>query len=414
MIAQSTYDAIAAIYREKRSSVLATLIRLLGSVELAEEAMQDAFSVALAQWPLGGVPVNPSSWLISTGRHKAIDALRRNSRGEQVHMLAALEAATSLNPEPEIDHPDYPDDRLRLIFTCCHPALALEAQIALTLQTLGGLTTPQIAHAFLIPLPTVAQRIVRAKAKIRDARIPYRVPPPAELHGRLEAVMLVLYLIFNQGNNACLPCELPDLAAEAIALTRNLRLLLPSEPEIDGLLALMLLHHARRDARLTRDGDLILLDRQDRALWDRVAIEEGLGLVESALRNGLPSPYSIQAAIAAVHASAADANSTDWPQIVGLYDVLLLLDPSPVIALNRAVAVAMAQGPAAGLDLLDDQALSTPLATYSFFHSARGDLHRRLGQWSASAASYREALTCATNDADRRFLANRLAEIEHT
>ncbi len=265
LIAQSTYDAIAAIYREQRAYVLATLIRLLGSVELAEEAMQDAFSVALAQWPLVGVPANPSSWLISTARHKAIDALRRNSRSEQVHMLAALEAATSFNPEPEIDHPDYPDDRLRLIFTCCHPALALEAQIALTLQTLGGLTTPQIAHAFLIPLPTVAQRIVRAKAKIRDARIPYRVPPPAELHGRLEAVMLVLYLIFNQGNNARLTGDPPDLATEAIALTRNLRLLLPLEPEIDGLLALMLLHHARRDARLTRDGDLILLDQQDRA-----------------------------------------------------------------------------------------------------------------------------------------------------
>jgi RNA polymerase sigma-70 factor (ECF subfamily) len=327
-------------------------------------------------------------------------------------MLAALEAATTLNPEPEIDHSDYPDDRLRLIFTCCHPALALEARIALTLQTLGGLTTPQIAHAFLVPLPTMAQRIVRAKAKIRDARIPYRVPPPEELHERLDAVMLVLYLIFNQGNNPRPSADLPDLAAEAIALTRNLRLLLPSTPEIDGLLALMLLHHARRHARLTTTGDVILLDQQDRALWDRAAISEGLELVESALRNSVASPYSIQAAIAAVHASAADASTTDWPQIVALYDVLLRLDPSPVIALNRAVAVAMAQGPAAGLTLLDDSALATPLAAYSFFHSARGDLHRRLGQRTESAVSYRRAVEYATNEADRRFLFSRLAEVE--
>jgi len=405
---------IDSVYRAESGRILATLIRLLGDFDLAEDAMQDAFAAALDRWPNDGVPENPRAWLVATGRFKAIDALRRRARFNAAQDKIAEQFATSSPESKGSDDECLEDDRLRLIFTCCHPALAPETRVALTLREVCGLRTEEIARAFLTTAPTLAQRIVRAKAKIRDARIPYRVPPPAELHGRLEAVMLVLYLIFNQGNNACLPCELPDLAAEAIALTRNLRLLLPSEPEIDGLLALMLLHHARRDARLTRDGDLILLDRQDRALWDRVAIEEGLGLVESALRNGLPSPYSIQAAIAAVHASAADANSTDWPQIVGLYDVLLLLDPSPVIALNRAVAVAMAQGPAAGLDLLDDQALSTPLATYSFFHSARGDLHRRLGQWSASAASYREALTCATNDADRRFLANRLAEIEHT
>ena len=404
-------QALEQIYREEWGRIVATLIRLLGSFELAEEAAQEAFAVALEQWPRQGVPANARAWLISTARHKAIDALRRKTRweagGDPQAALAALAQQPGLSVEE--DGVAVEDDRLRLIFTCCHPALNREAQVALTLRTLCGLTTEQIAKAFLLPLATMAQRLVRAKHKIRDAGIPYRTPPRAELAARLEAVLLVVYLVFNEGYNAA--GDGGALSQEATRLGRLLSELLPAEPEVRGLLALMLLHDARREARMSSDGDLILLEDQDRQQWDRKAIAEGALLAEAALKSG-PGPYSVQAAIAAVHAQAESAEETDWPQIVALYDVLLRMQPSPVVELNRAAAVAMAEGYAAGLRLLDDLEERGELRGYHLLPAARADLLRRLGEQAAAATAYREALALVSHEVERRFLAKRLVAME--
>jgi RNA polymerase sigma-70 factor (ECF subfamily) len=398
------------VYRDEWGRIVATLIRLLGSFDLAEEAAQEAFAVALEQWPEQGTPANPRAWLISTARHKAIDRLRRKARweddGDPAEILAALEQQPALEFEEALA---VEDDRLRLIFTCCHPALATEAQVALTLRTLCGLTTEQIAKAFLVPLVTMAQRLVRAKQKIRDAGIPYRTPPRAELAERLAAVLLVVYLVFNEGYNAAAGGR--ELCDEAIRLGRLLTELLPGEAEARGLLALMLLHSARREARTDKDGDLVLLEDQDRGLWKQAEIGEGSRLAESALRAA-PGPYSVQAAIAAVHANAQNAEQTDWAQIVALYDVLLRMQPSPVIELNRAAAVAMAQGCEAGLRLLDDLDRRDELRGYYLLPAARADMLRRLGRWEAAAQAYREALALVVQEADRRFLVRRLGEVE--
>ena len=404
----SEQESLEQIYRDEWGRIVATLIRMLGSFDMAEEAAQEAFAIALEQWPRQGIPANPRAWLISTARHKALDALRRKTRWEDAGDPEARLAALAQEPALAIEEDVLPveDDRLRLIFTCCHPALNADAQVALTLRTLCGLTTEQIAKAFLVPLATMAQRLVRAKQKIRDAGIPYRTPPRAELAERLQAVLLVVYLVFNEGYNAA--GEGRALSEEAIRLGRVLSELLPAEPEVRGLLALMLLHNARRDARKSRDGDLILLEDQDRLLWNQAAIADGLQLAESALRTG-PGPYSVQAAIAAVHASAPSAHQTDWPQIVALYDVLLRMKPSPVIELNRAAAVAMAQGCEEGLRLLDDLEDREELRGYYLLPAARADLLRRRGQWDEA---YRAALALVAQEADRSFLARRLAEME--
>jgi len=396
------------IYREQWGRIVATLIRQLGSFELAEEAAQEAFATALEQWPREGLPANPRAWLISTARHKAIDALRRKTRWEDAGDPAAALEALAAMPAAEAEEDVPEDDRLRLIFTCCHPALATEAQVALTLRTLCGLTTEQIAQAFLVPLATMAQRLVRAQQKIRDAGIPYRTPPRAELAERLAAVLLVVYLVFNEGYNAA--GEGAALSDEAIRLGRLVSELLPGEAEARGLLALMLLHDARRAARRTSGGDVILLEEQDRGLWDGAKIGEGLALAERALRAG-PGPYSIQAAIAAVHAQAATAERTDWAQIVALYDVLLRVQASPVIELNRAAAVAMAEGCEAGLRLLDELAGGGELRGYYLLPAARADMLRRLGLWEQAAQAYREALGLVNGEAERRFLARRLDEV---
>ena len=402
------------IYREQWGSVVATLIRLLGSFELAEEAAQEAFAAAVEQWPREGLPANPRAWLISTARHKAIDAMRRKSRWEDAGDPA--EALAALEHSPGFAYPQSPnedelleDDRLRLIFTCCHPALGTEAQVALTLRTLCGLTTEQIARGFLVPMPTMAQRLVRAQQKIRDAGIPYREPPRAELDERLAAVLLVVYLVFNEGYNAA--GEGRALSDEAIRLGRLLNELLPGQAEVRGLLALMLLHDARREARRSGEGDLILLEEQDRSLWDAAKIREGLAQAESALRS-TPGPYSVQAAIAAVHAQAASAGQTDWAQIAALYAVLLRMQPSPVIELNRAVAVAMSEGCEAGLRLIDELDRRGELRGYYLLPAARADMLRRLKRWGLAAQAYQQALRLTTQDADRRFLSKRLAEME--
>jgi len=409
------------IYRQESGRVLATLIRLLGDFDLAEEAAQEAFATALEQWPQQGIPTKPSAWLVSTARHKALDVIRRRTRfqgkQEELQRLAELQVENGRDAESEdvmLSHVLQSDDRLRLIFTCCHPALKIEAQVALTLRTLCGLTTEEIARAFLSPLPTTAQRLVRAKQKIRDARIPYRVPPMDELAERLAAVMLVVYLVFNEGYNAASGDALVrrDLCAEAIRLGRLLCELLPQEAEARGLLALMLLHDSRRDTRAGANGEMLLLEEQDRSQWNREQIREGLALVESALRSAPPGVYSVQAAIAAVHARAERAENTDWAQIAGLYDVLLRLQPSPVIELNRAVAVAMAEGPAEGLRLLDELEMRGELRGYHLLSAARGDLARRLCQWSTASDAYRQALALVSNETERRFLARRLAETE--
>jgi RNA polymerase sigma-70 factor (ECF subfamily) len=404
-------ECLENIYRDEWGRIVATLIRLLGSFDLAEEAAQEAFAVALQQWPRQGFPANPRAWLISTARHKALDALRRKTRWEDGGDPEEKLAGLAQNPAAELDEDglSLEDDRLRLIFTCCHPALNGDAQVALTLRTLCGLTTEQIAKAFLVPLATMAQRLVRAKQKIRDAGIPYRTPPRAELKERLEAVLLVVYLVFNEGYNAA--GERRALSEEAIRLGRVLCELLPAEAEVRGLLALMVLHDARRAARRSRDEELILLEDQDRRLWNRAAIGEGLQLAESALRSA-PGPYSVQAAIAAVHANAACAAQTDWQQIVALYDVLLRMQPSPVIELNRAAAVAMAEGCEAGLRLLDELQERGELRGYYLLPAARADLLRRLGGWGAAAEAYREALALVGEGAERRYLAGRLAEAE--
>src|SRR5260221_6679202 len=410
-VASNVRERIDALYRSDSRRVLATLIRLLGSFDSAEEAMHDAFIAALDSWPAEGVPDNPRAWLISTGRFKAIDRVRRAARFDAALAGAAEQLEGSAPPASDFDD-NLEDDRLRLIFTCCHPALSPDARIALTLREVCGLETEQIARAFLIPAPTLAQRIVRAKGKIRDAHIPYQVPSRDELSGRLDVVLHVLYLVFNEGYSASFGDTVVrhDLSAEAIRLGRLLVELLP-EPEAIGLLALMLLHDARRLARTSAEGELILLDEQDRSLWNREQIQEGLALVDQALASRRFGPYTLQAAIAAVHAEARDAAATDWAQIVGLYDVLVRADPSPVVELNRAAAVAMRDGPAAGLALVDAILARGELLDYQWAHSARAELCRWLGRTADARASYQRALELARQEPERRFLERRLAEL---
>lgn len=403
-------EKINAIYQSESRHVLATLIRLLGDFDVAEEALHDAFRAALEQWPRDGVPANPRSWLVSAGRFKAIDGLRRQARFDVLD-----DADTLADPASEPDDTDdegLEDDRLRLIFTCCHPALSPDTQVALTLREVCGLATEEIARAFLTPTPTLAQRIVRAKTKIRDARIPYQVPSPSELPQRLDSVLRVIYLVFNEGYSASSGAALTrlDLSEEAIRLGRLLVELLP-EPEAQGLLSLMLLHESRRAARADAEGELILLDDQDRSLWDRERIAEGSALVQQALVSQRYGPYAVQAAIAAVHANASHAAVTDWPQIVALYDVLLRIDTSPVIELNRAVAVAMRDGPAAGLALIDAILQNGDLTDYHLAHAARADLFRRLGRTDEAIAAYEQALALTRQEPERRFLVRRLLEI---
>jgi RNA polymerase sigma-70 factor (ECF subfamily) len=404
-------ETLDRVYREESRRVLATLIRLLGDFEAAEEALHDAFMAAMQQWPREGVPSNPRAWLVSTGRFKAIDSLRRRARFDNtVEDLAQKLFETP--DETALDERSVEDDRLRLIFTCCHPALSSEARIALTLREVCGLTTEEIARAFLIAPSAIAQRIVRAKAKIRDARIPYQVPSRAELPERLDAVLHVIYLVFNEGYSASSGDSVTraDLSAEAIRLGRLLFDLLP-EPEVIGLLALMLLHESRRTARTSPEGELILLEQQDRSLWNRDMIAEGRSLVERALGPGETGPYSLQAAISALHAEAPDAASTDWRQIAALYTLLVRVQPSPVIELNRAVAVAMRDGPAAGLDLIDAILSRGELRDYHLAHAARADLLRRLGRNADAVASYRRALELARQAPERQFLERRIQEL---
>jgi RNA polymerase sigma-70 factor (ECF subfamily) len=407
-----TGDSIDQVFRSESRRVLATLIRLLGDFDLAEEALQDAFSAAVERWPQEGLPSNPRAWLISTGRFKAIDGLRRRARFDESLGQVAERLGDGITLPEELDDEQVGDDRLRLIFTCCHPALPPDAQIALTLREVCGLTTEEIARAFLSPAPTLAQRIVRAKAKIKAARIPYQVPSRAELPERLATVLHTIYLVFNEGYSASSGTSLTrhDLSAEAIRLGRLLVELLP-EPEALGLLALMLLHESRRAARTSAEGDLVLLDDQDRSAWDRDMIVEGVTLVERAMRSRQFGPYTLQAAIAAVHAEAPSSAETDWSEIVGLYDVLLRADPSPVIELNRAAAVAMRDGPVAGLRLIDALFARGELRTYSLAHSARAELCRRLGWTGEAIESYRTALTLTAQEPQRRFIERRLSAL---
>lgn len=401
---------VAQVYREQSRRILATLIRLLGDFDLAEEALHEAFFVAVERWQADGVPDNPRAWLVSVGRFKAIDALRRRARfaASQAALFSQLEQLEQDDWSVE----DVQDDRLRLIFTCCHPALAADAQVPLTLREICDLSTEEIARAFLVAPATIAQRIVRAKAKIRDAGIPYQVPQLSELPERLESVLRVIYLVFNEGYSASMGTELTrdELTREAIRLGYLLLELLP-EAEVMGLLALMLLHESRRAARISATGELILLDEQDRSLWQQDLIEEGCALVERGLRSGRAGPYCLQAAIAAVHAGAASAEHTDWAQIVGLYDVLLRLQPSPVIQLNRAVALAKRDGPAAGLEQVQAILDRGDLQDYHLAHAARADFCRQLGQIAAARESYQHALALARQDPERRFLEQRLAQL---
>lgn len=399
---------IEEIYRLEARRVFATLVRLLRDFDLAEDALQEAFTAAMQQWPQDGLPHNPRAWLVSAARFKAIDRLRREAR---IDSLEDLEQEPVAPPEKEQEA--IVDDQLRLIFTCCHPALAAELQIALTLREICGLTTEAIASAFLVTPTTMAQRLVRGKAKIRNAGIPYEVPSQRHLGERLKAVLTVIYLVFNEGYHASSGDSLdrPDLAQEAIRLGRLLLELLP-HAEVRGLLALMLLHHARRATRTSPDGDLLLLEEQDRSLWDRTLIREGQELLESALITRQFGAFSVQAAIAAVHAEAPTADATDWPQIVALYDVLLRLAPSPIVELNRAVAVAMGDGPETGLTLVDNLLARGDLRQYHLAHAAKADLHRRLRQYPEAHKSYKEALQLAQQQVEKRFLQKRLDEIK--
>jgi RNA polymerase sigma-70 factor (ECF subfamily) len=407
-----TTATVEQLYRTESRRVLATLIRLLGDFDLAEEALQEAFAAAVERWPNEGVPKNPRAWLVSTGRFKAIDSLRRRARFDASLAAVADQLGDGVTPPLEIDDEGVEDDRLRLIFTCCHPALPPDAQIALTLREVCGLTTEEIARAFLSPAPTLAQRIVRAKAKIKDAKIPYQVPARPDLPERLATVLHVIYLVFNEGYSASSGASLTlhDLSAEAIRLGWLLVELLP-EPEAVGLLALMLLHESRREARTTADGEVVLLDDQDRSRWKREMIAEGVALVERAMRSRQIGPYTLQAAIAAVHAEAPTAAETDWAEIVGLYDVLLRAEPSPVVELNRAAAVAMRDGPEAGLILIDDLLARGELADYALAHSARAELSRRLGRQEAAIQSYQRALSLTRQEPQRRFIERRLGEL---
>ena len=406
-------ETVDTVYRNQSRSVLATLIRLLGDFDLAEEALHEAFKAALEQWPRDGVPANPRAWLVSTGRFKAIDAIRKRSRLEPLPDDLAGRLTTDGPEANALERDSVEDDRLRLIFTCCHPALALDAQVALTLREVCGLTTEEIARAFLTAAPTLAQRIVRAKAKIRNARIPYQVPSRADLPERVDAVLRVVYLVFNEGYSASSGTEITrhDLSSEAISLGRLLFDLLP-EPDVAGLVGLMLLHDSRRAARASPAGDLVLLEDQDRGLWNRDYIREGTALVQRALAAGAVGPYTIQAAIAAVHANAAATEATDWGEIVALYDLLVRAEPSPVIELNRAVAVAMRDGPATGLKLIDAILARGDLQNYHLAHAARADLCRRLGQTAAARVSYQRALGLTQQAPERRFLEQRLEELK--
>jgi RNA polymerase sigma-70 factor (ECF subfamily) len=405
-------ERVEAVYRSDSRRVLATLIRLLGDFDLAEEALHEAFTAAVERWPRDGVPANPRAWLVSAGRFKAIDGLRRRARFDASLAELAERLHADTNDAGGRDEEGVEDDRLRLIFTCCHPALPSASQVALTLREVCGLTTEEIARAFLTAPPTVAQRIVRAKSKIRDARIPYQVPSRADLPDRLDAVLHVVYLVFNEGYFASSGVSLTrhDLSGEAIRLGRLLVELLP-EPEAVGLLALMLLHESRRAARSSAAGELVLLDDQDRSLWSREQIAEGSGLVERALSSDRFGPYTLQAAIAAVHAEAPTAAATDWAQIVGLYDVLMRAEPSPVVELNRAAAVAMRDGPAAGLALIDAILARGDLEDYHLAHSARADLCRRLGRTAEARVAYERALGLTRQEPERRFLERRLREL---
>jgi RNA polymerase sigma-70 factor (ECF subfamily) len=409
---QSARAIAESVYRAESRRVFATLVRLLGDFDIAEEALHDAFHAALEQWPRDGVPANPRAWLVSTGRFKAIDGIRRRARFDSIEDFAEQVENVADESQPPWDGESIEDDRLRLIFTCCHPALSSDAQVALTLREVCGLTTEEIAQAFLSGAPTLAQRIVRAKAKIRDAHIPYEVPTPDELPQRLDSVLRVVYLVFNEGYLASSGSSLTrvDLSAEAIRLGRLLVDLLP-EPEAIGLLGLMLLHESRRAARTSPTGDIVLLNDQDRSLWNREQIGEGMTLIERSLASRRFGPYTLQGAIAAVHAEATTADATDWGEIVGVYDALLRIDPSPVVELNRAVAVAMRDGPAAGVRLIETILGRGDLQDYHLAHAAHADLCRRLGETAKARMSYQRAIALSRQDQERQFLERRLTEL---